>query len=217
MRRRWRGSITRRSVTLPRMNAHRMVVAAAALTTLVAAMLASALAVLGGQALPVATHADLAAADTTLLISGSVTVAQDARFRAQLPGQISAALHRTPFSLYHGEWSDAFGFTGGGPAGGAASGNTPIAEAAVLDSLTAHAVLVSGTWPTGITATSVTAAGGTTVVQAALPVTTASVLHLAPGDTLRMRDRVTGKPCTFQITGLFRPAALTGTASRYWH
>ena len=200
------------SVTLPRMNAHRMVVAAAALTTLVAAMVASALAVLGGQALPAATHADLSAADTTLLISGSVSTAQDAQFRAQLPGQISAALHRTPFSLYHGQWSDAFGFTSGGLSGGAASGNTPIAEAAALDDITAHAVLVSGTWPVSLTAT-----GGSAVVEAALPVTTASVLHLAPGDTLRMRDRVTGKPCTFKITGLFRPAALTGIASRYWH
>lgn len=224
----WHGLVTRRSVTqwsvtLPRMNAHRMVVAAAALTTLVAAMLASALAVLGGQALPRAAHDDLTAANTTLLINGPLTSAQDAQYRTLLPKQLAAALHGMPFRLSHGVWSDAFGFTGGA-AGAAASGNTPIATAAALDGVRAHAVLVSGKWPASAgqaesqpgSQQAGSRADGGPLVQAALPVTTAAVLHLAPGDVLRMRDRVTGKPCAFAITGLYRPAALTGAASQYW-
>ncbi len=42
----------RGSLTLPRMNAHRLVIVAAALTIMVAAALASALATFGGQTLP---------------------------------------------------------------------------------------------------------------------------------------------------------------------
>ncbi len=47
-----RGSLTRGSMTLPRMNAHLLVIVAAALTTPVAAALATALATFSGQALP---------------------------------------------------------------------------------------------------------------------------------------------------------------------
>jgi hypothetical protein len=48
-----------RSLTLPRMNAHRLVIIAAALTTAVTAALAVALATFSGQALPRAVHHDL--------------------------------------------------------------------------------------------------------------------------------------------------------------
>ena len=44
--------LTRGSLTLPRMNAHRLVIIAAALTVAVAAALATALVTFGGQALP---------------------------------------------------------------------------------------------------------------------------------------------------------------------
>ena len=47
-----RGVRIRGSLTLPRMNAHRLVIIAAALTVLVAAALATALATFSGQALP---------------------------------------------------------------------------------------------------------------------------------------------------------------------
>jgi hypothetical protein len=44
--------LTRGSLTLPRMNAHRLVIIAAALTVVVAAALATALAAFSGQVLP---------------------------------------------------------------------------------------------------------------------------------------------------------------------
>jgi len=98
------------SLALPRINAHRMVVVAAALTTLVAAMLAGALAALGGQALPIAVRHDLSGAgDTGLLISGSVSAPEDARYQALLPGELRRALDGTPFTLYHASWSDRSG------------------------------------------------------------------------------------------------------------
>ena len=98
---------------MPRINAHRMVVVAAALTTLVAAMLAGALAALGGQALPIAVRHDLSGAgDTAMLISGSISAPDDTRYQALLPGELRRALDGTPFTLYHASWSDPLGFTG---------------------------------------------------------------------------------------------------------
>src|ERR1700691_347319 len=84
---------TRGSLTLPRMNAHRLVIVAAALTVVVAAALATALATFGGQALPRAVRQDLTGASgTTMVIRGQVTAAQAAQYSAMLPRQVAAAL-----------------------------------------------------------------------------------------------------------------------------
>jgi len=73
---------TRRSITLPRMNAHRLVIVAAALTTVVAA-LATALAVFSSQALPRAVHHDSShASGPALAINGTVGAGQAAQYIA---------------------------------------------------------------------------------------------------------------------------------------
>ena len=109
-----RGSLTRGSLTLPRMNAHRLVIIAAALTTAVAAALATALAAFSGQALPRAVHHDLTSAGgTALVITGNVNASQGAQYTSQLPGLISAALAGTPFTFDHAYWSDSLGFVAG--------------------------------------------------------------------------------------------------------
>src|SRR5487761_708660 len=195
------------SLALPRMNAHRMVVIAAVLTILVTAMLAGALAVLGGRALPIAVHHDLSAGgNTTVVISGSVSASDDAQYGAILPGRLRNALDGAPFTLYHAAWSDPLGFTGGN--GPPARGNVPIAEAAALGDVTAHAVLVSGRWPD--TAPS----GG--VIPAALPAPAAALLHVTTSDVLQFKDRVNGAAVRFRITGLYRPAQAAGHAAQYW-
>src|ERR1035441_4960445 len=76
---------TRGSLALPRMNAHRLVVSAAALTTMVAAALATALATFSGQGLPGAVRHDLTGASgTSIVISGAVNAGQVAQYTAQL-------------------------------------------------------------------------------------------------------------------------------------
>jgi hypothetical protein len=57
--------VYRGTSTLPRLNAHRAVLAAAALTTLVAAALATTLVVFSGQALPRSVRQGLSAASGT--------------------------------------------------------------------------------------------------------------------------------------------------------
>jgi hypothetical protein len=188
---------TRGSLTLPRMNAHRLVIIAAALTTAVAAALATALATFSGQALPRAVRHDLStAAGTPLVISGGVNAGQATRYDSILPVKISSALEGTPFTFYHADWSDPLGFVAGSlPAQPADAGNVQIVEAAALGGITEHAVLVSGNWP------------GTQhndAIPAALPVTAAALLHVTDGDALRMKDRIAGRYVRFVITGLYR-------------
>ena len=203
--------LRRGSLTLPRMNAHRLVIIAAALTTLVAAALATALATFSGQALPRAVSHDLGhATGTTLLASGSVNAGQAAQYTAILPSQIRSALGGTAFAFYQADWSDPLGFVPGSrPAISSAAsgpGNTPIAEAAALGGITGQAELVSGSWP------------GTPVrgqpVPAALPATAAALLHVSVGDVLRMRDRITEGYVRFVVTGLYRPRQVS---SPYWN
>ena len=106
--------LTRGSLTLPRMNAHRLVIIAAAFTIAVAAALATALVTVSSQALPRAVRHDLSrAAGTSFVIRGNVTAAQGARYTSLLPGKISAALEGAPFAFYRAYWSDPLGFVAG--------------------------------------------------------------------------------------------------------
>ena len=211
---------TRGSLTLPRMNAHRLVIIAAALTTVVAAALATALATFGGQALPRAVRGDLTnASGTTMVMTGQVTAAQAAQYSATLPRQISAALGGAPFGFYGAVWSDPLGFVPGSlPASPASAGNTPIAEAASLGGVSAHATLVSGHWP-GAPAPArgpASASVGGRPIPAALPATAAALMHLTVGDVLRLKDRVSGHVTAFVVTGLYRPAQVSGAGTSYW-
>src|SRR5271165_5095437 len=141
---------TRDSLTMPRMNAQRPVIIAAALTTLVAAALATTFAVFSSVSLPRAVRQSLTAANgTALVISGRADASQAPLYTSLLRPQIRSALEGAPFVLSSAEWSDPLGFAAGPGAlpPPAAGGNTPIVQAAALDGLRAHAVLVSGRWP----------------------------------------------------------------------
>ena len=159
--------LTRGSLALPRMNAHRLVIIAAALTIAVAAALATALVTFSSQALPRAVRHDLSrAAGTSFVIRGNVTAAQGAQYTSLLPGKISAALEGAPFTFYRAYRSDPLGFVAGSRP--AAPGNTrtvQIVEAATLQAVTAQTALVSGHWPAD------PVGGGP--IPAALPVTAA--------------------------------------------
>jgi ABC-type antimicrobial peptide transport system permease subunit len=194
------------------LNAHRLVIVAAALTIVVAAALATALATFSGQGLPRAVHRDLTGAGgTSLVITGSTDASQAGQYTSSLPGQVSSALDGTPFAFYHGAWSDPLGFAAGSrPARPASAGNQPIVEAAALGDVTAQATLVSGHWPSG--GASGGASGGTPI-PAALPATAAALLHVSVGDVLRLQDRISSKYIEFVVTGLYRPSQLS---SPYW-
>src|ERR1700761_8429051 len=205
----------RQTLTLPRMNAHRLVIVAAALTTLVAAALGTTFAVFRRQALPRAVRHTLAAATGTAVdFSGAMTAGQAGQYTARLRHQAGAALAGAPFAFYQARWSDPLGFTAGGSGSAATSGaNVPIAKAAALTGLSAHAVLTAGTWPGAPPGRAGAANGPGPVIPAALPDAAAGLLHVQPGATLTLRDRVSGRLARFRITGLYRQA--TGPAAAH--
>jgi hypothetical protein len=192
------------------MNAHRLVIVAAALTVTVAAALATALTMFSSQALPRAVRHDLShAAGTSMVIRGSVSNSQGAQYTSLLPGKISTALDGTPFAFYHASWSDPLGFVPGSrpvPPGG--RDDVQIAVAAALDDITAHAALVSGHWPG-----TPPAPGSGGPIPTALPATAAALLHVTTGDVLQLRDRITNHQVRFVVTGLYRPRQVSAP---YW-
>jgi len=194
------------------MTAHWVVLAAAALTTLVAGAVGAALAAFAGQALPQAVRHDLTVAPGTSLVAvGAFSGGGAPATTAALRSAIGAALPGVPFGFWQGVWSDPLGFTTGSlPAKptGLTAGNTPLLEAAALDDISGHAVLVAGTWPAART----TSQGA---IPAALPASAATLLGLRTGDVLRVRDRDTGAPLTFLVTGLYAERQVSA-ADSYW-
>lgn len=203
------------------MIAHRVVLAAAALTTLVAATVGAALAVFAAHGLPQAVRHDLVAAHgTSLTATGPVSGADMGPATATLRSAIGAALPGVPFGFWQASWSDPLGFAPGAlPARPASAprGNTLLLEAAAMQEVSEHAVLLAGRWPSasGTAAVSGTAAAREPI-PAALPASAAALLHLSVGDVLRLRDRISGDPVAFRITGLFARRQLAGTAAAYW-
>ncbi len=114
--------------TLPRLNAHRMVLAAAALTTLVAAALTTTLVVFSDQALPHTVKQRLTAASgTSMLVTGPIANTNAAGYTAALRADMTAALAGVPSAFYYAYWSDPLGLP-------VKSGKVvPIAEAAAFE------------------------------------------------------------------------------------
>jgi hypothetical protein len=215
---------------LRRMTAHWVVLAAAALTTLLAAGFGAALAVYAAKALPQGVRHDLAVASGTSLAATTDLSAADARTTtAAFRSAVGTALPGVPFALWSATWSPPLGMVGGAlPATTAIipAKSTPLLEAAALGDITRHAVLVDGGWPgapggtsPGGTGPGGTGAGGTAqrnVIPAALPATAAALLHVHVGDLLRLQDRDSGKRLAFLVTGLFAERQLPGIAAAYW-
>src|ERR1700722_4859568 len=196
------------------MTAHWVVLAAAALTTLVAATVGAAFAAFAGPALPPAVRHDLVVAPgTTLAAAGSFASGNPAQTSAALRSSIAAGLGGVSFSFCQGTWSDPLGFVAGSlPAKppSITSGNIPQLQAASLEGVTDHAVLVTGKWPAQFPASAADP------IQAALPASTAALLKLRPGDVLRVQDQDTGAPVTFILTGLYAERQSPASAASYW-
>jgi hypothetical protein len=195
-----------------RMAAHWVVLAAVAVTTLVAAATGAALAAFAGQALPQAVRHDLVVAPgTSLDLSAVVTNGDVNSDSSVLRSAIGAALPGVPFGYWQASWSDPLGFVPGalpGHPATAPTGITPLLQAAALQDGRTYAVLVSGQWPAA------PAARGP--IPAALPESAAELLGVRAGDVLNVRDRNTGTLVSFQVTGLFAERQPTGTATPYW-
>jgi FtsX-like permease family len=197
------------------MTAYWVVLAAVALTTLVAAVVGATLAAFAGQALPQAVRHELTTAGGTSIsatapVSGGAAAAQAT---ATLKTAVGAALPGIPFAFWQASWSDPLGFAPGAlrsrPAS-APAGSTLLLTATAMQDIKARATLVAGQWPTAPGP-----AGAGQPIPAALPATAAALLHLSVGDVVRVSDRVSNTPVTFRITGLVARRQLPA-ATAYW-
>jgi hypothetical protein len=208
------------------MTAHWIVLAAAALTTLVAATIGAALAVFAGQGLPLAVRHDLSVAPgTALSIAGPASNGQTAATASTLRTAVGKSLDGVPFWFWSGTWSDPMNLVPGSvpaPPAGASKENNPLLEAAALDGVTSHAVLVSGQWPAAPAASqaprsqAARAPEASGEIPAALPASAAALLHVTPGDVLTLTDGISHARLSFRVTGLFAPRRASGTADSYW-
>jgi hypothetical protein len=216
-----RGTLSTRRVT-----AQWVVLAAATLTTLVAAALGAALAVFAGQALPVSLRHDLVVAPgTAMSIVGPMSNDGTAATTNSLRTAVRQSLGGVPFGFWSGTWSDPLGLVPGAQPARPASArktNMPLLEAVALAGVTSHAVLVSGRWPAAPAASQLPRSKATGMpgapyeIPAALPASAAELLHLSPGEVLTLKDTLTQAVIRFRITGLFAPRRLSGTVSSYW-
>lgn len=184
-----------------RMRSSWLLLAGVAVTVLITATLTAALASFGSEGLPLAVHQQLDRSPAvSIVISGQVNAATAAAGDRAVRTSMRHVLRDVPYQLDQALWSDPLGLPR--PRG---SRTVPLAEAAAGGRIQANATLVAGTWP------GPPAPGGP--VGAALPVTVAGQLRLAPGAVLVLRDRDTGQRVRVRITGLFAPR---NPASRYW-
>ena len=215
-----RGTLSTRRVT-----AHWVVLAAATLTTLVAAATVAALAVFVDQTLPLAVRHDLSVAPgTALSIAGPVSNDATAATASTLRKAVGRSLRGVQFGFWSGTWSDPLDLVPGAlPARpvGTRKGSVPLLEAAALDGITSHAVLVSGHWPGAPSSSQAPHSEATRApavsdeIPAALPASAAVLLHLSPGDVLTLKDGISHARISFRITGLFA-RRLSDTAASYW-
>ena len=180
---------------------HRLALSAAALTVLLAATLLAALAAFSATVSSHAVRTSLTGnPGTTISVNATVSSAATVPAVAgRLRTSITTALGGAPVVVWGAASSDYLDFPHGV---GLPNAQTHLIS---LTALNAHAVLVAGSWPTVVS--------GSAAVPAAVPTGLARNLHLAAGQTLRLRESVSGAPVDVRIAGIFRPLQ---PDSPYW-
>ncbi|MGY1435772.1 FtsX-like permease family protein [Streptomyces reniochalinae] len=208
-----------------RMRAHRLLLASALLSVLLATCVGTTLAAFAtavGDAGPRRALEHRAAPRTVLDVRSDVTAedrkATDAAVRQAardafggLPVRTAASTHSgayaLPSSLRPGGTGDlAAGAPGASGASGASQDDEPaLTRFATFDR--ARVTMVDGSWPRAPRA-------GERTVGAAVPQRAAERLSLRPGDTFRVTSRLDGPPdVRVEVTGVYAPAS---PGSAYW-
>ncbi|HEY1918168.1 MAG TPA: ABC transporter permease [Streptosporangiaceae bacterium] len=192
-------------LTVRRMGAYRLVLAAVAVATLITAALVTTLAAFAGQALSQAVHHQLAnAPDTSITVSDGLSGSSDGSDTTLIRSGMESVFGRRGFALDSAVWSNQLRL----PARYTTSGDVPLAQAASFSGVAAHATLLAGHWPTRPQPGQ--------PLSVAVPAAVAALLHLSPGDTVPVRDQVTGQTLTLRVSGVFRALTRSGPDAAYW-
>jgi hypothetical protein len=193
--------VRRAPAIVRRLLPHRLALAAAALTVVLAATLLAALAAFSATVSSHAVRTSLAGnPGTTISVNATVNSAATVpAVSGKLRTSLSSALGGVPVAVWGAASSDYLDLPRGT---GLANAQTHLIS---LTALNAHAALVAGSWPTVVS--------GSAAVPAAVPAGLARSLHLVAGQTIRLHESVTGAPVDVRITGIFRPLQ---PGSPYW-
>jgi hypothetical protein len=188
------------SFLAPRMRSSWRLLASLMLTTFIASSLLAGLATFDAEALPQAIRQQLTRSPgMSVVVIGLLNArAADADTPA-IDTSLRAAFGRVPYRLDTALWSEPLALAA--PGGRASSG----AEVAAAGQLRAHARLAAGAWPA--------APRPGSPIPAALPVTVAAQLGVAPGAVLALRDPSTGARLRLRVSGLYRQR---DPGARYW-
>ena len=186
---------------MPRMGSVRLLLLTVMVSTLIAAGLVAALAGFAASALPQAVSSELARSPRAAIsIYGGFGAAQARIDRPKVAAALRHAFGSVPFTTDVAVWSDPI--TLPTPSRGT---TVSLLQAAALDRIRGQVRLTAGRWP------SRTAPGGP--VEALAPASVAGDLRLPLGRTVVLRDRQSGAPVRFRLTGRYRP---DDSASPYW-
>ncbi|MBO0814289.1 MAG: hypothetical protein J2P30_03935, partial [Actinobacteria bacterium] len=189
------------SFVLRRLRSARLLPASLLLAILTSTMVTVGLASFGARALPAAEHRRLASvSDATIELSGQVGTARADADTRVIRSSVASALGGVGFGMLSGRWSDQLTLPKS-----RGEAQAPLIQAAVLGGVAAHVQLTSGHWPGP--------SGQGQPIPAALPASTAAMLHVAVGQVLTLPDSITGTRARLRVTGLYRPK---DPAAPYW-
>jgi FtsX-like permease family len=201
--------VRRAPALVRRLLPHRLALAAAAATVMLAATMLAAFASFSATVSSHAVRTSLAGnSGTTISVNGSVSSAAGAaRAGSKVAASLRTALPGVPVTVWTAVSSGYLDI----PRGlGLPNGETHLISLAALPR---HAVLLSGSWPGSGGPPTSPSPSDAAAIPAVAPLAVARGLHLAPGTTIKLHDSISGTLVSVRITGIFR---LLSPASPYW-
>ncbi|MFG3283934.1 FtsX-like permease family protein [Streptomyces sp. NPDC048111] len=191
-----------------RVRAHRLLLLAALLAVLLTTSVLAALTAFSGSVSDAALRHTLAtrsAAPAALTVKASIKPAQRPEAVAAVRAAARATFDQLPFTLRELSQSGPYALPRSLQSPDARGGDPDLTLFAALDR--SRVRLTAGAWPAA------PAAAPGSEIQAALPESAATLLHLRPGATLALADRLGGPGLTVRITGVYRAADVSDA---YW-
>ena len=202
--------------------AYRLAFAVTALTVLLTAVSAATAAGFAGATTGAAVRGSLTASPASaILVTAAATLARADADSQQVSRALRAASPGLPLTITTSTWSEPLNLPPGDSAAARAQAQ---AQVILLPGLRRHARLLRGSWPrgpapstgSGSTGSGSTGSGSTgsgSTVSVCLSADAARLLHLTVGQSLTLRDSVTGAALRVRVSGVYQPLS---PSSIYW-
>src|ERR1035438_7487718 len=192
--------------------AYRLAFAVTALTVLLTAVSAATAAGFASATTGAAVRGSLTPSPASaILVTAAATLARADADSQQVSRALRAASPGLPLTITTSTWSEPLNLPPGDSAAARAQAQ---AQVILLPGLRRHARLLRGSWPRGPAPSngSGSTGSGSTVISG-LSADAARLLHLTVGQTLTLRDSVTGAALRVRVSGVYQPLS---PSSIYW-